>query len=127
MELFDILTLDYDKGGPSLNIGDVYVPITEIITPVRPAGIYEFGISMTWTYDRTNRSAYMRYSTNGGTSWNDFIAEPKDSTDANAMYYAYPRILAADGIQQLRVESRKETGAGTLDINFADCWIKRIN
>ncbi len=125
-ELFDILTYDFQKAPANLDVPDTFVDIANLVAPTRPAGVYEMGMSITWTFDRTNRSAYMRFSGNGGTTWNDFTAEPKDSTDANVIYYAYPKIYDGVAPLQIQVQARKETAAGTLAVNFVDVWIKRI-
>ena len=125
MEIFDILTYDYDKQSGILDIPDTYTPVTAVTTPTREAGVYEYGISITWVYDRTNTSAFLRFSTDG-TTWNEFIAEPKDKTDSNTTYYAFPKVITTSGPLTLQVEMKKETGAGALDCNFADVYIKRV-
>lgn len=118
-------TYDYEKAGATLDVPDTYTSLGILTTPQRVPGVYEFGMSMTWDFNRTNNSAYFRFSTDGGSTWNEFVKEPKDSTDSNAEYYAFPVDITSESVLDLRVEGHKETGAGTLDVRFLDLWVER--
>jgi len=117
------LTYDYDKKGGYTDLPDTYTTLNDLIVD-RLAGVYVYGISLSWIFDRTNDSVYLRFSTNGGTTWNEFIAEPKDKTDTNATFYSFPSEHNG-GIIQMKVEIRKDTGGGQLDVPFTDVWIER--
>ena len=125
-ELFDILTYDYAKATDILNIPDTYVSLVSLTTPSRDAGVYEYGISLTYKLDTANRSAYLRFSTDGGATWTEFISEPKDKTDDSPHFYQFPKNLAG-GILNFEIQAKKETAANLMDVSFADIWIKRVN
>lgn len=122
--LFDVLSFDYIKEPPTLDIPDTWTDIISI-SKNKVAGVYVLAMSMTWTYDRTNKSAFFRFSTDGETTWHEFVAEPKDKTDSNSFYYSFPIDHSLDGIIQVKVEGKKEATGGQMDINFADLWIER--
>ena len=90
--------------------------------------VYEFKISVTWTYSSASRSAYLRWSTDNGISWNEFIKEPKDVTDVYATYYAYP--IAQSQINSTSdtflLDVSKQTDADIMIINFADIIVERV-
>ena len=130
MELFEILTFYGDKrnSGSDTALADVpetYIEIGSFDTPDLPNGRYELGVSVTSTFDRTNKSEFLRWSDDGGSTWDEFSSEPQDKTDDKPHYYAYTKENYS-GVKQFRLEARKETGAGTMIVNFADCWIKRV-
>jgi len=117
------LTYDYDKQSGYTDLPDTYTTLNDLIVD-RLAGVYVYGISLSWIFDRTNDSVYLRFSTDGGATWNEFIAEPKDKTDTNATFYSFPSEHNG-GIIQMKVEIRKDTGGGQLDVPFTDVWIER--
>ena len=124
-ELFSILTYDYNKAQDILDIPDTYTPLASVSAD-REAGVYELGLSVSWTFDRTTNSAFIRFSIDDGVTWNEFEAEPKDKTNINATYYAFPHVHSGGAIS-MEIEAKKETGAGALDVQFADVWIQRVN
>jgi len=129
-ELFDILTFYGDKRSSTNNvelqdIPETYIEIGSFDTPDLPSGRYEIGVSITSTFDRTNKSEFIRWSDDGGTNWNEFSSEPQDKTDDKPHYYAYTK-TGYSGVKQFRLEARKEADAGLMTVNFADCWIKRV-
>ena len=90
VEILNVMTYDYDKATGILNIPDTYTELNNYTSPSRPAGIYEVGMSFTWDMTIVNRSAYFRWTTDGGAFWNEFVSEPKDVQDKSAVYYQYP-------------------------------------
>ena len=119
----DPMTFDFMKVANVLDIGDAYEDVIELITPLRSAGVYVYNIAVTYTYNRTNSSVFVRVSNDGGATWVELIEEPKDKTDKNPLFYAYPKQIAADEVLKLKVQMKKEAGGATLDVNFADVWI----
>ncbi len=116
-------TYDYSKAKDIIDVGDAYILISELIV-TRDAGVYELGVSTTYTFDRSGHSVYLRFSTDGGISWNEFASAHVNKTDATAEYYAFPHNHTG-GTIQIRVEAKKDTSSGQLDINFLDIWIER--
>jgi len=112
-------TLDYQKRGSVSNISETYTRLCDMVTPTREAGIYMVGISGTYTFDQTNKSAYIRFSIDAGSSWFEFRREPKDNTDSNAVNYFFP-LNFNGGNFHIIVEARKEDSNGTLDFQFID-------
>ncbi len=123
MELFDIQAYDFDKQKDILDIGDVYKRLNTLSVN-RVAGIYELGLSISWTFNRTTSSVFLRFSTDGGVTWEEFEAEPKDATDSNATYYAFPKAHLG-GTIGIIVEARKETSAKVFNVQFSDVWVDR--
>jgi hypothetical protein len=127
MDIFDIMTYDYERRDGQLDLSDSWTEINSIVVADREAGVYEMGMAVHWVFDRTTKSAFIRFSLDGGATWQEFTGEPKDKTDSNATYFAFPYEQVADGQMQIQVEIRKETGAGVLDVPRSACWIKRVN
>jgi hypothetical protein len=120
-----IMTYDYDKASNILNIPETYTELNNLVTPARPAGVYEVGLSFTWQFDIANRSALFRWSTDGGVIWNEFQSEPKDVSDKSATYYQYP-FVHPGGTMQIATQARKQDANGTFDVTFSDVWFRRV-
>ena len=123
-ELFSILTFDEVKVSEVLNISDVYTTVATLNTPLRAAGKYMLGLSLTYTFTSTTNSAFLQWRIDGG-AWNVYQREPKDNTDKTANFYSYPDDYA-EGAHTVEVQMRKEDAAGTLDIQFLDIYFQRI-
>jgi hypothetical protein len=123
-ELFDIMTYDFDKRDDQLDLPETWTEIAHV-TADREAGTYDMSMAIHWIFDRTNKSTYVRFSVDG-TNWYEFTGEPKDKTDSNATYFAFPYAHLGGQID-LFVEIKKETGAGVLDVVHAAAWIQRVN
>ena len=124
-DIFATLTYDYTKAGSTLNIPETYTPVGSTTSPSRAAGVYETGFSLTYLFPDINDSAYLRFRINGG-SWNEFVSEPKDVQDRNAVYYQFP-FDHPGGAMSIEVEMRKEdVGANPLDCLFCDTWFRRV-
>ena len=118
------LTYDTIKESGILNIPETWTDVITLTTPYRPAGTYVFGISLTYTFLSANKSAFLRFRVDGGP-WNEFRSEPKDVSDTNTVYYAYPSEYAA-GVHVCEVEMRKEDAVSNqLDVTFADLFFER--
>ena len=124
-DVLAVMTYDYDKQQDILNIPETYTQLNNFTSPSRPAGIYEVGMSFTWDFTLVSKSAYFRWSTDGGSTWNEFISEPKDVQDKMAMYYQYP-FNHPGGQMNIITQMRKEDATGTLNVTFSDVWFRRV-
>mgnify|MGYP001822452352 CR=1 FL=1 len=124
-EILNVMTYDFDKAQDILNIPETFTELNNYTSPSRPAGIYEVGMSFTWDFTIVNRSAYFRWSTDGGTFWNEFVSEPKDVQDKVAVYYQYP-INHPGGTMSIITQMRKEDALGVLNVPFSDVWFRRV-
>lgn len=120
-----LLTYDYVKESAIVIADDNYETIAELITPTRDKGVYEYRMSMTYSLNSTNTSAYFRFSLDGGTTWTEFRTEPKDNTDSVPMYYSFPKPLPRE-VLQLMMQARKENAGDVLNIEFIDLMIARV-
>jgi hypothetical protein len=123
-ELFSILTFDNIKVTDVLDIPETYTPVAQLVTPLRPAGLYSLGISLTYVFSSITTSAFLRWRTNGG-AWNEYQREPKDITDSQTVFYSFPSSYP-EQITTVDIEMRKETASGQLDLKFLDCYFQRI-
>jgi hypothetical protein len=125
-ELFDILTYDSAKASAVevTAIQPAYQNIVTLNVPNREAGQYVMGMSMTYVFDTTARSAYMRWRVDGG-DWQDRISEPNDASDISTHYYEYPETYPA-GPHVIELEMAKEDGIGTLTVSYADLFFQRV-
>ena len=124
-EILNVMTYDYDKASGILNIPETYTELNNFTSPSRPAGVYEVGMSLTWDFTIVNRSAYFRWSTDGGVVWNEFVSEPKDVQDKMALYYQYP-FNHGGGPLSIITQMRKEDALGVLNVPFSDVWFRRV-
>ena len=123
-ELFDILTYDFQKVSGQLDLPETYVNICTLTTPYREAGLYEVAFSITTTFNRDNKSLFVRWRRDG-EDWNEFLTEPTDTTDKIPWTYFFPAQYAA-GVHTIEVEMRKEDASGTLNLDFIDVIFQRI-
>jgi len=127
-DIFSILTYDVDKNS-GLTMTDTYQDVANVTmaAPTVVNGWYEFGMSITSTFDTTTKSEFYRFSLDGGTSWNEFTHEPSDQTDEEPFVYIFPKQYTSAEAVNFIVQARKEDTAGTMLVPFADAWIKRVN
>jgi hypothetical protein len=123
--LFSILTYDYNKTVDLLNIPDTYTPVGQLITPVRAAGTYVLGFSLTWNFDRTTESIFLRWRQEGG-AWNEYTSEPTERTDDNTSFYEFPDAYPSQA-HDIEVEMRKQAAQGILNLRFLDIFFQRVN
>jgi len=123
-------TYDFEKAGipstgnPVTITEDTYQPIVALITDNRDAGTYEVSFSLTFNYSTTNRSAFVQWTIDGGTSWEIFSVEPKDATDTKSSHYAFP-ITHGGGALDLRLMGKCEQNGDTLTIHYANITLDR--
>ena len=119
----DPMTFDFMKVANVLDIGDAYEDVVSLVTPSRSAGVYTYNMALTYNYNKATTSVHIRFSTDDGVTWFEFISEPKDRTDDVPMFYAFPKVIDVDGILQLKIQMKKEDTAGVLNVHFVDVWI----
>ena len=124
LEATPVMSYDYSKVIDFTVADDTYEIIASVATPPRDAGTYEFKFSGTYILDSITSSAYLRFSIDGGTSWTEARREPKDKTDANTFYYAFPKEIVAGNINVI-VEVRKEVASDVLVYQFFDIIVDR--
>ena len=79
---------------------------------------------MLYSLNSTNTSAYFRFSTNGGSTWNEVRREPKDNLDVLPSAYT-ATIVHPGGVFDLIIQSRKENAADTLSVLSIDVIFER--
>jgi len=118
-------TYDFQKvSGQAIN-NDTFTTIGQLTTPTRSSGVYEYSFSMSFKYSTTSRSAFFRFSIDGGNHWYEFAREPKDTTDTYDMYYAFPYVESVDKVIDLVVQAKCENNSDTLTILFLDIVAER--
>lgn len=116
-------TYDYVKDRDILDIPGTYTLVAVLDVPYREVGVYEFKMSMTYSFSSASTSMFYRWRVNGGV-WYEFSSEPKDKTDSISADYYYP-IEHTGGDFKVEVEMRKETAAGVLNVYFHDLVFER--
>lgn len=116
-------TYDYAKVDDVLDVSETYEPLLTLDVPHREVGVYNFVMSMTYTFSSTSTSMFFRWRMNGG-EWYEYSAEPKDKTDSRTAYYAFP-IEHKGGPRLVETEMRKETSNGVLNVNYFDMVFER--
>ena len=117
----------YAKAAGILDVGETYEPIVALTTPDdTPAGVYMFGLSISYVWPTTSRSVYIRWRERNG-DWNEFVHEPGDATDVVPLVYTYPTTWNG-GAFAFDLEMHKESGGGAnqLDVSYADVWAQRV-
>jgi hypothetical protein len=124
-DIFAIVTYDTSKAVAVLNIPEVYTPILSLVTPSRPAGKYELGLALKYTFLSANRSAFLQWRIDGGL-WNEIRSVPSDVTDENGFYYAYPEDYL-EAVHTIDVQMRKEDAqSNQLDVQYCDLTFQRV-
>jgi len=90
--------------------------------------VYEFKISLTWTYSTTARGSYIRYSIDNGSTWNEFVREPKDVSDVYVTYYAFPQSYSqlSPTSSRFLLDVSKQDDTDIMLVNFADVMVERV-
>ena len=116
---------DYDKTVAFVVPSATYSEVSRLTTDDRAAGTYEVKMSLTYALTTALRSAFFRFSTDGGTTWNEWVSEPADSTDVVPLYYAYP-FEHQGGPLEIIFQSRLEQAGDSLTVNFLDLIFERV-
>lgn len=125
MEIFDIITFNYEYADPVASVGETYEEVARLTTPSREAGVYLYCLSMRYTYDHSSSSAYFRFSVDGGSTWTEMVKEPADTTDAIFVTYNIPVVATTQRVHEVIVEAHKSAAAPTLSIEEMTLCIER--
>ena len=87
-------------------------------------GTYEITLSMLFSYSSITRSAFFRFSSDGGVSWREVRQESKDLTDNIASTYVTTAVHTT-GDLGIQVEYRAEADADILNVAAMDIIIDR--
>lgn len=108
-------TFDYVVEEGVIVTNDVYEEVARLTTSSRPAGTYVLHKSMLYSLNTTVRSAYLRFSLDGGATWTEVRKEPTDNTDLIPL--THPNVIVhTDGGFDIIVQSRKESAGDVLNI-----------
>jgi len=118
------MTYDYMKEEGITVTDDTYEQIGELVTASRVAGTYKVTLSMLHTLDTTVRSAYFRFSLDGGSIWVEVPREPKDTTDKDPRTLTQT-IVHAGGVMDIKVQARKESTGDVLVVNSLNIIFER--
>lgn len=117
-------TYDFSKAENINDIPDTYTTINSLTTPFRVAGVYELKFSLTYSFNLTNKSDFLRWRQDDD-GWNETQEEPSDKTNTIMNSYFYP-VVWAGGPTTIEVQMRKEDGQGILDVQFMDLIWQRV-
>ena len=95
--------------------GITFTEVCSLTTPIRPAGTYETKMSMLWSLDNKNNSAYFRYSRDGGTKWVDVTLQPSATSDIIPLTLIIPEVHV-EGSQSIIVQARKDNSNDVLTV-----------
>jgi len=81
-------------------------------------GVYEFKFSVNWSTNRTNSSCFFRISTDGGTTWQEFSKEAKDTNDVNTLTYIMPIEIPDDATDDVNViiQAARESSTNDMEV-----------
>lgn len=117
--------LDVDSAFPAV-VGSPAADQAEVrIQSTVPAGTYMFGVSVTWTVNSLTNAMQLRFSLDGGTTWEIFSRAASDSGDSQAAAYTFPKVQGAGTIDFV-MQMRKETSQNQMSILFASIWYHRV-
>jgi len=101
-----------------------YTPINSLTVSNAAPGTYEITLSMLFSYSTITRSAFFRFSRDGGVSWKEIRQESKDLTDNIASTYVTTAVHTT-GDLGIQVEYRTEADADILNVATMDIIIDR--
>ena len=118
---------EFTKVQDMLITADTYQPVGSVTINQLNVGIFEYKISVLFTYNSTSTSAYFRYAIirndDATPVWYEVPTEPKDATNVNPFIVGFPiEELNGDKVE-FALEARCETTGHQLDIKFADIII----
>lgn len=125
-DLQELSAFDYVKVLSRTVTNDVYETVGELDTVTdRSIGVYKITLSMMYTLNSTNHSAYFRFSMDGGSNWIEVRRESKDITDL--IPETYSAVLEQTALEPINiiVQSRKEDSSNVLTISALDIMSER--
>lgn len=126
-DLESLTLYEFNKVSGISTTSAAYTEANRLTVTTPPSGVYEYSFSFTFNYGTTNKSAYFRFSTDGGTTWNEIRKEAKDVTDNIPLYYSFPVNFVQTGTDNivLIVEYRVETAGDVLNVSYMDVIVER--
>ena len=94
------------------------------ISGAAPVGQYLMGFSATWTVNSLTNSLQIRFSLDGGATWEIFSRSASDSGDSQAATYAFPKAQGV-GAFDFVMQCRKENAQNQMSLLFANIWFDR--
>ena len=88
------------------------------------AGTYRISMSMIYTYDQLNKSAYFQFSKDGGNTWTEIRKEPKDNSDKVPMNFDFS-LVHVSGDLDIQMQAHKEDGLGVMEIVSHEITVER--
>jgi len=116
-------TYDHDTAKNVIITDTAFIDLASLNT-TRDAGLYEIKFSKTFKYSSKTNSAIFRWSLDGGTSWETFPIEVKDTTNVHASSYVFP-YMHSGGAFDIRMQATCENNGQTLDIKYANIIVER--
>lgn len=110
--------MTYDNANltsPIIVNSDVYTEVLRLTTPPRVQGTYEIKMSMIYSYNTISRSAYFRWSEDGGNTWFEMQEEPKDTLNKLVKSFFHVDEFAG-GIKDIIIQSHCENATDILNI-----------
>ena len=89
-----------------------------------PEGQYLLGFSVTWTVNSLTNSLEIRWSLDGGATWETFSRAASDSGDQQAATYAFPKAQGV-GSFDFVMQCRKENAQNQMSVLFMNIWYDR--
>ena len=124
-ELQEVSTsYNYNKVSGISTTSSTYSVANSLLVEDAPEGVYEYKFIMTYNHSTTTKSAYFRFSLDGGTTWNEVRKEVKDVTDNIPVYYGFP-VVHPGGDIDLVIEYRTEVDGNVLNVSFIDIVVER--
>jgi hypothetical protein len=106
-------------GAPAANEAEV-----RITAGSHPAGTYELNMSGTYEVDSSTNDAQLRFSLDGGATWEEF-SRGATSGVRSAFAYAFP-LPQTVGSFDFVMQVKKENSQNTMQLYFASIWFKRM-
>jgi hypothetical protein len=123
MEIFDILTYDYDKVNnlPVTTTDPDWTTALELTTPQRMPGTYKATFSLQFTLNSTSQSFLYRFSTDGGSTWGPvYQKEVKDRSNTEILEVL--RLVEITSAAPIQV-SVQVTREGSADCEVVEAFI----
>ena len=123
MELFDILTYDYDKvENVAITTTDPdWTDVLAVTTPSRGPGLYKATFSLKFTLNSTSQSFLYRFSTDGGATYGPiYQKEVKDRSNTEVLEVLKLVELTSAQVIDIVVQCTRE---GSADCNVVEAFI----
>jgi len=117
-------TYDFTQETDITVADDTYESVAVLLTENRVAGTYKLAQSMIYSLNTNVRSAFFRFSTNGGVTWSEIRREPKDNLDKVPLSYT-TTVIHGGGIFDIQIEAKKENATDIMEVYIMDITLER--